>query len=105
MRVSFGIFVRGLRHTLRRNGSALTSLSLNWPGDTFDAGLLVLSRMFVSLPPEKHLSLIYLRNEISNSSLNVEAISINASIMTFSHEMYMCKVFCLRCNKIGTSTT
>ena len=82
MRVSFGIFVRGLRHTLRRNGSALTSLSLNWPGDTFDAGLLVLSRVFVSLPPEKHLSLVYLRNERSHLALNVEAISINARMVT-----------------------
>jgi hypothetical protein len=39
MRVSFAIFVRGLRDTLRRNGSTLTSLSLNRPGETFDAGL------------------------------------------------------------------
>jgi hypothetical protein len=39
MRVSFGIFVCGLSNTLRLNDWALTSSSLNWPGETFDAGL------------------------------------------------------------------
>jgi hypothetical protein len=95
MRVSSGIFVRGLSNTLRRNGSALTRLSLKWAGDIFVAGLLV----FVSLHPEKHLSLIYLRNETLNSSLNAEAISINARMVTIPHRMYRCKVFYLRCNK------
>jgi hypothetical protein len=39
MRVSFGIFVSGLRNTLKRNDWALTSSSLNSSGETFDAGV------------------------------------------------------------------